>query len=185
MFQQLITRTGSSVSLMLLMMNQSSNDNWNQEPGDYGSQQQQPPQQQPYTGPQGVPPRKKSNTPIIIGIIALVAIIGIVVAVLMFTGGSSLEGRWNADYTSVEGRGGDYTEDIDGWIEFNSDGTGRSFMDGVHGTFEWENLGDGKLRITDDDYGTSTEFDYKISGSTLTLEYSEMGMSMKMVFQRA
>ncbi len=175
-------------------MNESSNDNWNQEPGSYGNQQQppqqQPPQQQPYPGPQGVPPRKKNTTPIIIGIIAVVAIIGIVVALLVFTGGSSLEGRWNADYMeftyedSFSGETETERETMDGWIEFNSDGTG---VDDEGDSFEWEDLGGGKIRITDS-YGTH-EMSYNISGSTLTLSiedtYNGETVRAKMVFQRA
>ncbi len=167
-------------------------DNWNQDPGQSGGQpQQQPPQQQQYQQPpQHGPAPAKSKAPMLIGIIAVVAVVVILLVWMLMGSSSGLVGRWNADYMEtsyvdpISDETQTQTQDMDGWIEFNSDGTGRASLFGETDDFTWEDIGNNVVRISPEGE-ESVEFDYSISGSTLTLEMSEGESTMKIVCQRA
>ncbi len=129
----------------------------------------------------------------IIGVVAVVAVVAILVLWMIFAGSSSLVGRWDGDYAEYtyedpwSGERVTETENIDGYIKFNSDGTGESEMFGYRENFEWEDKGGGILEISDPD-GTE-EISYSISGSTLTFTIEETmygeTYTYKMVFQKA
>ncbi len=117
----------------------------------------------------------------------MVAVVGIIVIWMLFLGGGGLVGTWDMEY--IEYYDGEETireEDIDGRIKFNRDGTGEVSIDygwgPIQEDFEWEDLGDGRVRITSD--GSSDVLNYSIRGSRLTLEDPDED-DMKMVFNRA
>jgi len=153
----------------------NENDDWNREQDkDVGQPMHQ--------GPQDVP-AKKSYLPLMIGIIAVVAVIAFLLIWTMSGSGSPLVGRWNGDYAEFEGFGIDYRE-LDGWVEFRSDGTGTNYDKGEYNEFEWEDLGDGRVKTSFGEDQTMIH-DYTIDGDTLTMEYSQTDMSIKSVYQRA
>ena len=174
-------------------------NNWESDTDNYDEQEQQPQmnqqppqqyQQQP-PPPQHIPPEEKKKKPLMIAIFAVIAVVAIIVIWLLFSGttafGGSLVGRWEADHAewTYEWDGETYseTEDMDGWVEFNRDGTGRSdFGDGTE-DFEWEDIGGGKLRITSED--STDEVNYSISGNTLTISEEDSEGSYRMIFKKA
>ncbi len=135
-----------------------------------------------HQGPQDVP-AKKSYLPLMIRVIAVVAVIAFLLIWTMPGSESPLVDRWNGDYAEFGGFGIDYRE-LDGWIEFRSDGTGTNFDKGEYDEFEWEDLGDGRVELS---LGVDQTmiYDYTIDGDTLTMEYSQQDMSIKSVYQRA
>lgn len=90
--------------------------------------------------------------------LALILVLGI----LASCGANSLVGTW-------EGSGASYT--------FNSDGTGTMTVAGIDVPMTWKASGN---KITFTTGGVNEENTYKISGDTLTIESSALGMSMSL-----
>jgi len=143
--------------------------------GNYGQQLPLPPPP---------PPKKSMVLPIVI--IAIVAIV--VIAVVLFfvfsnsgSNAASLYGTWDIDTmeigTSITGAA--VTTDVDGTITFNSDGTYTS--DGAPAYFSDSGtytMSGNTITIN------SLEWDYSVSGNSLTLEYeiSMMGFGTTTTF---
>lgn len=162
-------------------------DNYQQDYGDSGEQQPEPPEQQPGQPEQqqqppppqqqpseqeeyGQPPprEKKSKKPMIIGIIVAILIIGAIASYfLFFTGSDGIVGEWEHEEEV-------YTVTVTYTLKFNEDGTGTFTHEAMGSTtdeFEWEKTGDNELEITDENGDTTTiEYEIKDGGDTLVLK---------------
>ena len=108
----------------------------------------------------------------------LLLICGIFAGLLLLMGcgggGSSLEGRW--EIVSIEERwdGESYVmDDIDGFFQFNDDGTGVLNIEGQSDNFTWSTNGR-EIVLNLGGMGNETAT-YRISGSTLTITFVEDG----------
>ena len=161
-------------------------ENWNQDPGKPDGQQpqyqQQPPQQpqyqqQPQNQQHGYqsPPPAKSKMPMIIGGIAVVAVVVILLVWLIMAGsGSGLVGTWeySESYMDME---------ISMTMTFRNDGTGTFTTEALgqrsSDDFEWEASG-GELTITSDGESNTVDYELRDGGNTLLLlmpELEELG----------
>ena len=97
---------------------------------------------------------------------------------------SALVGRWEAISMEMVWEGESEKMDMEGGegFEFFSDGKGASIDgSGSADPFTWT-AENGRLMLTDD--GETIVFDYKISGSNLTMTAEEYGMKMIMTLRK-
>ncbi|MCK4758378.1 MAG: hypothetical protein KAS67_07995 [Thermoplasmata archaeon] len=159
-------------------------------------------------------PAKGGGSGLIIAIV-VIAVVAVVVIAFTFMGGGSIEGKWtfesvevlNADGTVNQTITDAFNEDNDEpWMEFKSDST--ALMGNATSTNDMDatwDTNDGKLTITstyidvNSDYNVTTgnitwnnetvtdtqTYTYSISGSTLTLEFVDEGMTFKITAKKA
>ena len=160
----------------------------------------------PETQPMTPPPKTGGKGMLIAVAVVVIVVIAAVFGYMMFMGGD-IEGEWKWDSIKIYNADGTINQEMtdlsnenmpDITIKFNSDGTATS--SDSEGNATWKTDG-GKLTITTtystpvynmttgnfshyEDETDSIVFDYKVSGSTLTLEYEEMGMKFKITAKR-
>jgi len=167
-------------------------------PPDYSQPQQPyqqqgypPQQQQPYQqpNPQGYPPQgygpppKKSNTGLIVGIavaVAAVAVVIILLMVFMNPFAPPIVGKWHITSMDTSGPYGNNHESVDYYIEFHSDGTGKSTSgsSSTSGNFHWKSVGSNQIEIQDDNSSYSITMTYHVNGNNLDLSFSYEGATV-------
>jgi hypothetical protein len=138
------------------------------------------PAQPTYTTPYPAQPEKKSNTGLIVGIIAgVVVVAAVVVCLILFVFGSKTDGRYSCDTFAAFGM--DFYLDVDGEdvtmvIQYDYDGDGEISDDEKEteeGTIEFD--GD-VCTITIDDESLDCEYDKK--EKTITVSDDDYGMEL-------
>jgi hypothetical protein len=138
------------------------------------------PAQPTYATPYPAQPEKKSNTGLIVGIIAgVVVVAAVVVCLILFVFGSKTDGRYSCDTFAAFGM--DFYLDVDGEdvtmvIQYDYDGDGEISDDEKEteeGTIEFD--GD-VCTITIDDESLDCEYDKK--EKTITVSDDDYGMEL-------
>lgn len=119
-----------------------------------------------------------------IAIVAIVAVVVILALVFMFVlGGTNIDspivGSWNIESADAMG----FSTPMTGTLEFKADGTGSGSVSGSGGSFDWSEVDGDTIKMNDG--SMEIEMDWTVTGTDMTLSYTESGVTVTLYLTKA